>query len=38
MELSKKAVKRILLIITFTVLLIWAIYNHKLLFKYIGEL
>lgn len=38
MELSKKTVKRILLIITFTVLLIWAIYNHKLLFKYIGEL
>ena len=27
-----------MLIITFTVLLIWAIYNHKLLFKYIGEL
>lgn len=38
MELSKKTVKRILLIITFTVLLIWAIYNHKLLLKYIGEL
>jgi putative permease len=38
LELSKKTVKRILLIITFTVLLIWAIYNHKLLFKYIGEL
>lgn len=38
MELSKKTVRRILLIITFTVLLIWAIYNHKLLFKYIGEL
>lgn len=38
MELSKKTVKRILLIITFTVLLIWVIYNHKLLFKYIGEL
>lgn len=38
MELSKKTVKRILLIITFTVLLIWAIYNHKMLFKYIGEL
>ena len=38
MELSKKTVKRILLIITFTVLLIWAIYNHKLLFKYIREL
>ena len=27
-----------MLIITFTVLLIWAIYNHKLLLKYIGEL
>lgn len=27
-----------MLIITFTVLLIWVIYNHKLLFKYIGEL
>jgi len=38
LELSKKTVKRILLIITFTVLLIWAIYNHKLLLKYIGEL
>lgn len=38
MELSKKTVKRILLIITFTVILIWAIYNHKLLLKYIGEL
>ena len=38
MELSKKTVKRILLIITFTVVLIWAVYNHKLLFKYIGEL
>lgn len=38
MDISKKTVKRILLIITFTVVLIWAVYNHKLLFKYIGEL
>lgn len=38
MELSKKTVKRILLIISFTVFLIWAIYNHKLLFNYVGEL
>lgn len=38
MELSKKSVKRILIIISFTVLLIWAIYNHKLLLKYIGSL
>lgn len=38
MELSKKTVKRILLIITFTVLLIWGLYNHKLLLKYLGEL
>ncbi len=38
MELSKKTVKRILLIITFTVVLIWAVYNHNMLFKYIGEL
>lgn len=38
MELSKKTVKRILLIITFTVLLIWALYNHKLLINYIGSL
>ncbi len=38
MDISKKTVKRILLIIAFTVILIWAVYNHKLLFKYIGEL
>ena len=38
MDISKKTVKRILLIITFTVVLIWAVYNHKMLFKYIGEL
>jgi predicted PurR-regulated permease PerM len=38
LELSKKTVKRILLIISFTVFLIWAIYNHKLLFNYVGEL
>lgn len=38
MELSKKTVKRILLIISFTVFLIWAVYNHKLLFNYVGEL
>ncbi len=38
MELSKKTVKRILLIITFTVVLIWGVYNHKLLLKYLGEL
>lgn len=38
MELSKKSVKRILIIISFTVLLIWAIYNHNLLLKYIGSL
>lgn len=36
MELSKKTVKRILLIITFTVVLIWGIYNHKLLLNYLG--
>lgn len=29
MELNKRSVKRILLIITFTVLLIWGVYNHK---------
>ena len=29
MELNKRNVKRILLIITFTVLLIWGVYNHK---------
>lgn len=34
MELNKRSVKRILLIITFTVLLIWGVYNHKQL----GEL
>ncbi len=38
MELSKKTVKRILLIITFTVVLIWAVYNHNMLFGYIGQL
>ncbi len=38
MELSKKTVKRILLIITFTVLLIWGLYNHELLLKYLGDL
>lgn len=38
MELSKKTVKRIMLIITFTVLIIWAVYNHKVLFGYIGDL
>lgn len=38
MDISKKTVKRILLIIAFTVILIWAVYNHKLLFMYIGEL
>lgn len=38
MDISKKTAKRILLIIAFTVILIWAVYNHKLLFKYIGEL
>lgn len=38
MELSKKTVRRILIIISFTVLLIWAIYNHNLLFKYLGSL
>jgi predicted PurR-regulated permease PerM len=38
LDISKKTVKRILLIIAFTVILIWAVYNHKLLFKYIGEL
>lgn len=37
MELSKKTVKRILLIITFTVVLIWGIYNHKLLLNYLGS-
>ncbi len=37
MELSKKTVKRILLIITFTVVLIWGIYNHKLLLNYMGS-
>lgn len=34
LELNKRSVKRILLIITFTVLLIWGVYNHKQL----GEL
>ena len=29
LELNKRSVKRILLIITFTVLLIWGVYNHK---------
>lgn len=29
LELNKRNVKRILLIITFTVLLIWGVYNHK---------
>ena len=29
MELNKRSVKRIVLIITFTVLLIWGVYNHK---------
>ncbi len=38
MELSKKTVKRIMLIITFTVLIIWGVYNHKILFGYIGDL
>ena len=38
MELSKKTVKRILLIITFTVVLIWAVYNHNMLFGYLGQL
>lgn len=37
MELSKKTVKRILLIITFTVVLIWGIYNHKLLLNYLSS-
>lgn len=37
MELSKKTVKRILLVITFTVVLIWGIYNHKLLLNYLGS-
>lgn len=37
MELSKKTVKLILLIITFTVVLIWGIYNHKLLLNYLGS-
>ena len=36
MELSKRTVKRILLIITFTVLLIWGLYNHKLLGEILG--
>ncbi len=38
MQLSKKTVKRILLIITFTVVLIWAVYNHNMLFGYLGQL
>ena len=38
MELSKKTVKRILLIITFTVVLIWAVYNHSMLLDYLGRL
>ena len=38
LELSKKTVKRILLIITYTVVLIWAVYNHSMMFEYIGEL
>ncbi len=33
MELSKKTVKRILLIISFTVLLVWGLYNHEQLGK-----
>lgn len=33
MELSKRTVKRILLIITFTVLLIWCVYSHEQLGK-----
>ena len=37
MELSKKTVKRILLIITFTVLLIWGVYNHKQLGELLGS-
>ncbi len=38
MELSKKTVKRVLLIITFTVVLIWAVYNHSMLLDYLGRL
>lgn len=33
MELSKRTVKRILLIITFTVLLVWCVYSHEQLGK-----
>ena len=36
MELSKRTVNRILLIITFTVLLIWGVYNHKQLGELLG--
>lgn len=38
MELSKKTVRRIMLLITFTVLIIWCVYNHKMLLGYIGDL
>ena len=37
LELSKRTVKRILLIITFTVLLIWGVYNHKQLGELLGS-
>lgn len=38
MELSKRTVNRILLIITFTVLLIWGVYNHKQLGELLGSI